>query len=471
MFDVVIIGGGVVGCAIFSKLSRLGLNCALIEKENDVGFGSSKANSGLIHAGFDAKPSTLKAKLNVRGNFMYDEIAKKLGVPFIRNGHLVVGNDLTKIQELYERGIKNKVPSLKILDQNEIHKLEPNLNEDIKYALYAKTGGMVSSYDLPIAFAEDGILNGGKVYLSFITKQIKKVKDEFSITAKDGRCVSAKWIINACGAGFNDISKLIGAEIYPITFKRGEYYILDKSESGFVKRTVFPLPEKGTKGVLITPTVHGNTLVGPTSYKSDASTITTREGLNEIATKSSMVSKTIPLYKTIRVFSGVRNISGDDFVIEKSKKVNGVINICGICSPGLSSAPAIAEYVARLLDLDPTKEVRDNRRRAYTNINNLKVDELNKKIKGNKDFGRIVCRCENISLFEIKEALNSVLPANSVDGVKRRVRAGMGRCQGGFCLSKVMEEIKNSKKIKYEDILKDRDGSNIIISSVEGESL
>ena len=471
MFDVVVIGGGVVGTAIFSKLTRIGLNAALIEKENDVGFGSSKANSGLIHAGFDARPGTLKAKLNVRGNYLYDEISKKLNIPFTRNGHLVVGNDLDKIKELYDRGQKNKVPDLKILNADELAKLEPNLNKDIKFALFAKTGGLVSSYDLPIAFAEDGIVNGGKVFLSFITLKIKKQKDIFVITSKDKIEVKSKVIINACGAGFNDISKLIGAEIYPLTFKRGEYFILDKSEEGFVKRTIFPLPDKGTKGVLITPTIHGNTLVGPTSYLSDASTITTREGLSEIAEKSKMMSSSVPLNKTIRVFSGVRNISGDDFIIEKSNRVNGVINVCGICSPGLSSAPAIAEYVARLLGLDPTKEVKDNRRKGYIDFKKLSINELNKKIKENSDIGTIICRCENISLYEIKQALSSPLPANSVDGIKRRVRAGMGRCQGGFCLSKVMEEIKSNKKCKYEEVLKDKKGSNIIVSSIEGGSL
>ncbi len=471
MFDAIIIGGGVVGTAIFSKFQRLGKKCALIEKENDVGFGSSKANSGLVHAGFDPMPGSLKARLNVRGNLIFGDTLKKLNVPFVRNGHLVVGNDLEKLQELYDRGQKNKVPGLKILNHEELIKLEPNINKDIKYALYAKTGGMCSSYDLPIAFAEDGIVNGGNVFLSFITKKIKKNKDGFVIISKDNREISAKIIINACGSGYNTIAKLIGSEIYPLTFKRGEYYILDKSEEGFVKRTVFPLPEKGTKGVLITPTIHGNTLVGPTSYVSDDSTVTTASGLKEISEKVNMVSSSVPLNKTIRVFSGVRNISGDDFIIEKSSKVNNVINVCGICSPGLSSCPAIAEYVARLLDLDPTKEVKDNRRKGYKRLSDLSLDELNSEIQKNKDMGKIICRCENISLYEIKQALCSELPANSVDGIKRRVRAGMGRCQGGFCLSRVMEEIKKKKKCNYEDVLKDKGGSNIIISSIEGVSL
>lgn len=472
MFDIAIVGGGIVGCACFSKLARLDKKVVLLEKENDVGFGASKANSALIHSGFDAVPGTLKAKLNVRGNKMFDMIAKKLQVPFKRVGHLVVGNDIDKLQELKSRGEQNGIFDLKIIGKAELQKLEPNIKKGLDYALFAPSGGICSSYDLPVAFAEDGAVNGGKVEFLFETMTVEKKNSYFEITSKDNRKIQTKYIINCAGAGFNAVSKIIGAEKYKHVFKRGEYFLLDTASANFVNHTVFPLPQKGTKGVLVTTSVHGNVLVGPTSYESSTEPLTTKMGLDEIREKSKMLFENVPFNKNIRVFAGVRSIVGEDFVIEKSKKVDNVINVAGICSPGLSAAPAIAEYVATLLGLDPQKENPNAKQRTpIERLVDYSAEELDKKIKNNPDLGKIVCRCENISLHEIKQALSSPVPANSVDGIKRRTRAGMGRCQSGFCMLKVMEEIAKSKKTKIDGVLKESKGSEIIVSDISRGTL
>lgn len=461
-YDITVIGGGVVGTAIFNKLVRLGKKVCLIEKQNDVGFGSSKANSALIHAGFDCKPNTLKAKLNLRGNAMWKDLATRLGVPFVQRGHLVVGEDRQKLVELLERGKQNGVPKLKIIEAEALCKMEPNLKQKNACALFAGTGGEVSSYDLPIALAEEAIINGGTVLLEFDTKKIIKKAGKFEIVAQDGRKVESTYVVNSCGAGYNDIARLLGAETYDIKFRRGEYYLLDKKVAGYVNHTIFPLPTKDSKGILVTETVHGNLMVGPTSIPSGEEPITSTLGLAEIKTQTEERYNGLPFNQTIRVFSGVRNIVGEDFVIEKSAKVPNVINLAGICSPGLTSAPAIAEMVATLLGLDPQAEVRGlKRRKGYTNLSAMSNAERAEFVQKHPSYGKIVCRCEGVSLGQIAEAVNSPLPARSVDGIKRRVRAGMGRCQGGFCLFGVMETLAKSAKTNFGDQCKD--GKNSII--------
>lgn len=469
MFDYVVVGGGVVGTAIFNKLVRLGASVALVEKENDVGFGASRANTALIHSGIDCKPGTKKAKLNVRGNELFKTIAPRLGVPYKQCGHLIVGNDLEKLNNLLLRAKENGVVGTELLNKQQLLSLEPNLNKDIEYGIFAKTGAIIASYELSVAFAEEAIINGGKVYLEYNTKKITNKKGVFTLISSSNIKLQTKHIINACGAGFNEISKLLGAETYKLEFRRGEYYLLDKSEMGFVNHPVFPLPTEKSKGVLVSNSVHGNILVGPTSIESDLSTKTTSEGLSKIKEDAFKNFPTLKLNKNIRIFSGVRCISGDDFIIEKSKLVSGVINVAGICSPGLSSCPAIAEEVAILLGLDPTKELKKlNLRPKKIVLNGLSIEEQNKIIQANPNYGKVVCKCENISLGEIIDAINGPLPARSVDAVKRRTRAGMGRCQGGFCIFEVMEELsKNNKNIAFGDVLKDGVGSKILKGEIK----
>lgn len=467
-FDYCIIGGGVVGCAILNKLTRLGKTACLIEKESDVGMGSSKANSGIIHTGFDCKTGTLKAKLNARGFNLYEDILKRLNVEYKVNGHLVVGNDLEKIKELYQRGVDNGVKNLSICKSDLLQQLEPNLNKDIKYGLYAKNGMIVSSYELSVAFCEEAIINGAEVFLTTEVKSSKTEKDGIVLSLSDGREFGAGYVINSAGAGYNEVSKILGSEEYPLEFRRGEYYIIDRGYENFCSHTIFPLPTAESKGILITNTASGNILVGPTSYLSDNSTKTTELGLQEVKNKALDEMPNLPLYGNIRVFSGVRNISGKDFIIEKSKTNPFVINLVGICSPGLSSAPAIAEFVAELLGLDYTKEYDGLKTlKPKLRIRNLSIEEQDKLIKKNPKYGEIVCKCEEISLGEIEDAILSPLGAKTVDAVKRRTRAGMGRCQSGFCIFKVMENLAKLNNANFNDIEKDAIGSKIIHSSIK----
>lgn len=466
VFDYAIFGGGVVGSAIFNKLTRVGKTCVLLEKENDVGFGSSKANSGIVHTGFDCKPGTLKAKLNVIGCKQLPNIAKRLGVRYLKNGHLVVGNDLEKINELYNRGIKNGVKNLEIINTDALHKMEPNLSPDIKYALYAKDGGIISSYELSVALCEEAIINGGTVIREFITNSIQQNNDKLYIS--DGKKeIVADNIINCAGAGYNGIAKLLHTEQFDVEFRRGEYYLLDKSCSNFATKTIFPLPTEKSKGILVTPTTFGNIIVGPTSYVSDERTITTSQGLAEIKKSVKSNFPTLPFKSNIRVFSGVRNLVGDDFIIEKSKINNKVVNIAGICSPGLTCCTAIADYLLSIIGIKNIEKKNLKLRKKPVVVASLPSAKQDEIIKQNPAYGKIVCKCEEVSLGEICDALNSPLPPLSVDGVKRRTRAGMGRCQGGFCIFSVMNLLAKNKKINFDDIEKDASGSTIICSSIK----
>lgn len=466
MFDVAIIGGGVVGANIFCFLQRRGIKTVLLEKNADVGNVTTKANSGIIHAGFDAKPNTKKAKFNVQGNKLMERLTSELDLPYEKIGALVVGNDKEKIEDLYNRGLTNGVKDLEIIGYERLHTLEPNLNPEIKYGLYAKTSGIISPYMFTIALCEEGILNGGVVYRNFETVAIQKVKNYFKINSSFGTSLCAKKIVNCAGANYNKIADLLNTERYPIEYRLGEYYLLDNSEYNIVSHTIFPLPSENSKGVLITPTIDGNILVGPTAIDSDTVPVTTIEGLEYIKQKALKLIPNLNLRKTIRVFAGVRTISGDDFIIEKSNLQDNVINICGICSPGLSSSPGIALDVIKKLGYGDIKVKNFIHRKNIISIKNKSKAELNKLIKKDIDYGQIICKCEMVSKAEIKQALCSPLPALSVDGVKRRVRAGMGRCQGGFCLSKVIEEIAKEHKLPLTEVTKENINSQIFISRI-----
>lgn len=467
-FDYLIIGGGVVGTSILNKLTRLGGKACLIEKNSDVGMGASKANSGIIHTGLDCKPNTLKAKLNVKGFNMYPKILDRLNVEYKVNGHLVVGNDLEKIKELYNKGVANGVKDLKIIDGEKLHKEEPYLSDTIKYALYAKNGMIVSSYELSVAFAEEAIINGAVVKLRTTITKVVEENNLYIVTLSNGETIQTKWIINSAGAGYNEVSCVLGTEEYPIQYRRGEYFVLDKGNLKYCTHTIFPLPTKESKGILITNTASGNILVGPTSYISDTSTLTTKNGLNEVRQKTLAEMPALPLKANIRVFSGVRSVVGDDFIIERSKKKTNVINLAGICSPGLSSAPAIAEMVAELIGLDTKKEMSKLKvLPKKVRVKDLPIEKQDKLIKQNSHYGEIVCKCEEISLGEIEDCISSPLGATTVDAVKRRTRAGMGRCQSGFCIFRVMEQLAKLNNTTFESVEKDAIGSKILESDIK----
>ncbi|MBP3431798.1 MAG: FAD-dependent oxidoreductase [Clostridia bacterium] len=464
IFDCLIVGAGVVGASIFNKLTLVGKKCLLIDKASDVATGASKANSGLVHAGYDPVPGSLKAEMNVRGNKLMPKICKRLGVPLKKCGALVVGDDKERVENLYSRGLENGV-SVEVWDRTKIEEKIPDINKQISVALYARDSYIVSPYLLTICLTEEGILNGGQVSLEEDVESITKSGDLFAVKTQKGTYL-AKNIINSAGAGYNEIAKLIGAEQYPLELRRGEYFVFDKSYKLNVPCTIFPLPTKLGKGVLITPTVDGNFLVGPTSEENDGKTDTTAVGLASIKEKSKNILDTIDFRQAIRQFAGVRVISGDDFIIEKSKKVEGVINLAGICSPGLSSAPAIAEKVLKLLKI-PNKEFKDRKQiTPYVMFKDMSKAEQKKRLAEDKNYGEIVCKCEKITKGDLLFVLNRPLKISSVDGIKRRTNAGMGRCQSGFCFTKVIQAISDTRKIPYASVKKENRGSEVAVGTM-----
>lgn len=467
IYDVLIFGAGVVGTCLATDLARSGYSVCLVDKASDVSTGASKANSGLVHAGFDAKPGTLKAKLNVEGNKMYPSLCKRLGLKLRKLGAVVIGNNTQTVKELYDRGIANGVKNLFVLSREELLKILPNITESVTCGLLAKDAYVVCPYLLTICMAEEAILNGATVLLEFDAKKIRKNNGIFEIS--DGKTtVFAKKVINSAGAGVNDVAKLLKTETYPIIFKRGEYFVLEQSEAHIAPVTVFPLPEKGSKGILITQTLDGNILVGPTSYESDDSTKTTREGLNLVAEKSGLLLSNVNLRKSIRQFSGVRTICGDDFVIEQSKIDHDVLTLAGICSPGLSSAPAISKYAIEKMGLIYNPTIKNKQIEPYFLFKDLKNAEKNQLLSKDHTYGELVCKCENITKGDILNALDRPLKIHSVDGIKRRVRAGMGRCQGGFCSIPVAEIIAKTRKIPLEEVLKENKNSNVFTYPIRG---
>lgn len=467
IYDVLIFGAGVVGTCLATDLARSGYSVCLVDKASDVSTGASKANSGLVHAGFDAKPGTLKAKLNVEGNKMYPSLCKRLGLKLRKLGAVVIGNNTQTVKELYDRGIANGVKNLFVLSREELLKILPNITESVTCGLLAKDAYVVCPYLLTICMAEEAILNGATVLLEFDAKKIRKNNGIFEIS--DGKTtVFAKKVINSAGAGVNDVAKLLKTETYPIVFKRGEYFVLEQSEAHIAPVTVFPLPEKGSKGILITQTLDGNILVGPTSYESDDSTKTTREGLNLVAERSGLLLSNVNLRKSIRQFSGVRTICGDDFVIEQSKIDNDVLTLAGICSPGLSSAPAISKYAIEKIGLIYNPTIKNKQIEPYFLFKDLKNAEKNQLLSKDHTYGELVCKCENITKGDILNALDRPLKIHSVDGIKRRVRAGMGRCQGGFCSIPVAEIIAKTRKIPLEEVLKENKNSNVFTYPIRG---
>lgn len=464
IYDIAVIGGGVVGCAIANKLTRLNQKVVIIEKNSDVATETSKANSGIIHAGFDATPGTKKAILNVRGASLMPKLCEELQVDLKVNGALVIGSDMAKVQELYDRGIQNNVQDLEILDREQLLQILPNINDNITCALFAKNSAIISPYKLTIALAEEAVLNGADIVFNYFTNGIEK-QDDYYILSNGRENICARKLVLACGGEHNEIARILGTTTYDIKYRRGEYFLLDRDAMD-IKYTIFPLPNKDSKGILISPTIHNNIIVGPTSTLCENNeAIISDSGLNEIKTNANGMLNNINLKKTIRVFSGVRTLVDKDFVIEKDKLNGDVINVTGICSPGLTASPAIAEEVARLLGLDISKEKQMIRRKEIQKISELSHEQLDELIKIDSNFGKIICRCEMVSLAEILDAIHSPLKPISLDAIKRRTRAGMGRCQGGFCFMKIMEIIAKEKNISIDDVVKENLNSRIIVGN------
>lgn len=477
MYDVVIIGAGVVGSAIARELSRYQANICVIEREEDVCNGTSKANSAIIHAGFDAKPGSLKAKLNVRGNEMMDRLSKDLDIPFTRNGSLVVctkNQDRSGLDELLEKGHANGVPDLKILEREELIKMEPNLSDDVTCALYAPTGGIVCPFHMTMAFAENACMNGVTFFLNTKVTDIQKAPEGYTVrTMHTDSSVEeifhTKVVINAAGVHADELNNMVSENKLHITARKGEYCLLDKDAGTHVSHTIFQLPSKMGKGVLVSPTIHGNLLVGPTALdvEDKEALNTTGEGLGSLAFTSSLSVKNVPMRQVITSFAGLRaHEDGNDFVLGEAADAKGFINAAGIESPGLTSAPAIGEMIAGIakdiLNLTEKEEF-INTRKGILRPETLTLEERNELMKDCPAYGNIICRCEMISEGEILDAIHRPLGARSLDGVKRRTRAGMGRCQAGFCSPRTMEILERELSMSMYDVTKNGVGSNFIV--------
>lgn len=471
MFDVIVIGGGVIGGSVLRELTKYELSVCLLEKENDVCMGQSKANSGIVHAGFDAKPNTLKAKFNVLGNQMMPAYAAELGVKFVNNGSLVVAfseAELETLRELKERGEKNGVTDMEILSVEELRALEPNVSDAALGALHAKTGGIICPYGLTIAAIGNAMDNGAELMTDFEVSEISKNNGLFTVKSTDGKQVEGKLVINCAGLASGKIAAMVGDDDIRVSARKGEYILLDRESGDFVSHTLFFTPTEKGKGILVTQTVDNNILLGPTSEEMDnGCTDTTAEGLAFVIEKVRVMSKNPPLFNTITSFAGVRAYSDrHDFIIEESKKTKGVIHCAGIESPGLTSAPAIAKYVVEeivgsIINLRKNERFHGKREKDYF-FKDLSVEEKNEMIKKDPSYGKIVCRCEQITEGEILRAIRENPPAKNIDAVKRRTRAGMGRCQGGFCQPHVAELIAKEQKIPFEQVTKNGKGAWLV---------
>lgn len=471
MYDVIIIGGGVAGAASARELSRYKVNACVLEKEDDVCCGTSKANSAIVHAGYDAANGSLMAKLNVRGNEMMEQLSKDLDFPFKRNGSLVicrVEQDMPNLQALYERGVKNGVKDLKIISKEELKEMEPNIADDAVAALYAPTGGIVCPFNLNIALAENANVNGVEFKFNTEVTDIKKVDDHFEIQTNNG-VYEAKYVVNAAGVYADKFHNMVSEKKIHITPRRGDYCLLDKTAGGHVSKTIFALPGKFGKGILVTPTVHGNLLLGPTAIdiEDKEGMNTTAAGLNEVITKAGENVKNIPMRQVITSFAGLRaHEDNHEFIIEEVEDCKGFVDCAGIESPGLTSAPAIGEMVANILkDLMGLEEKEDfiATRKGVLNPADLSMEERKQLIKENPAYGNIICRCEMITEGEIIDAIRRPLGARTLDAVKRRTRAGMGRCQSGFCSPRTMEILARELGVDMSEITKTGGDSKIIV--------
>lgn len=473
MYDVIIIGAGVSGAATARELSRYKVNACVIEKEEDVCCGTSKANSAIVHAGYDAATGSLMAKLNVRGNQMMEQLAKDLDFPFKKNGSLVVclhEEDMSNLQALYDRGVANGVKDLRILNQEELRAMEPNISDDAYAALYAPTAGIVCPFNLNIAMAENACVNGVEFKFDTEVTGLHPIEGGWAIETNQGS-FETKYVVNAAGVYADTLHNMVSAKKIHITPRRGDYCLLDKTAGNLVSKTIFALPGKFGKGILVAPTVHGNLILGPTAIdiEDKEGTNTTREGLDQVIAKCGMNVKNIPMRSVITSFAGLRaHEDGHEFLIGELEDAPGFIDCAGIESPGLTSSPAIGEMVAEILREKLNLEKNENfvaTRKGVLDPDALSKEERIELIRKNPAYGNIICRCEMITEGEILDAIHRPLGAKSLDGVKRRTRAGMGRCQAGFCSPRTMEILARERHVSMFDITKSGGDSKIVVGT------
>ncbi len=469
-FDVLIIGAGVIGGMLARELGRYRLKVCLLEKENDVAMGASKANSGIIHGGYDPEPGTLKAKLNVEGIGLLYEAARALRVPFRRNGSMVCAfspEEEQALEALLRRGKVNGVTDLKILSGDEARRLEPALSPEVTAVLHVPEAGIICPYSLTLAAVGSAMDNGVALRRNFEVTAIAREEDGFAVTSRDGETVRGSYLVNCAGGYADRVAQMAGDGFFTILPRAGEYLLLDRTEGSLVGHTIFQVPSAAGKGILVTPTAHGNLLLGPTAVpvSSPAAVETTAEGL---AAVRELAKKSVPGVnpgKTITTFTGVRASEKDgDFIIRPSQTVPGLLHAAAIDSPGLTASVAIARYSVRLLkDMGLTCEEKpdwsEERPMAFSSLSET---EKNAVIRRDPDFGRIVCRCENVSLGEVRQAIRQAPGALDLDGVKRRTRSGMGRCQGGFCSPVILKLLAQELGLEPWQITKNGPGSELV---------
>lgn len=470
MFDVTIIGAGIIGCAISRELSKYKLKTCVIEKSIDLASGTTKANSAIVHSGFDTKPNSLKAKLNVQGNEMFTQLSKELDFPFKRNGSLVLCFDHSQIDDLkalLKQGITNGVPNLVILSGEEVRKLEPNVSDKCVAALYAPTGGIVCPYEFTIGYAENAYTNGVEFKFETEVINIEKMTNDYIIKTNKG-IIQTKLIINTAGLFSDDMNNMVSNNKLKITPRKGEYILFDRSVGDLVTSTIFQLPTKLGKGILVTPTIHGNLLIGPTAVDIDdkKNLYTTREGLDTIISKAQLsIQNPLPINMSITSFAGNRSTNpSDDFIIAEALDAKNFINVAAISSPGLTSAPSIALMVSDIVvkNLSPEKNINFNPiRKGIKKFIDMSNEERKEIIKKIPEYGKVICRCETVTEGEIIDAIRRPLGAKTLDGIKIRTRAGTGRCQAGFCSTKIIEIL--SKELNIPSLKITKFGGNSVL--------
>lgn len=484
MYDVIIIGAGVNGCAIARELSRYQLNIAVLEKALDVCEGTSKANSGIVHAGYDAKPGTLKAKLNVEGSRKMKELSKELDFPYEQNGSLVLcfdAEETGKLEELKERGEANGVEGLRLLGRQELLAMEPSVGEQAVSALYVPTGAIVCPFGLTIALAENAAVNGAEFRFCTQVTGIEKRDDGYLVMTDQGD-LKAKVIVNAAGVHADEIHNMVSKDSMEITPRKGEYLLYDKRVGNLAKHTLFQLPTELGKGILVTPTVHGNLLTGPTAtdLEDKDGVDTTAEGMAVVRQKAALSVPGIPGNQVITSFAGLRahitkmpqGKEAGDFLIGETADAPGFIDVAGMESPGLSCAPATGEYVAGIVTEILKPQLKPDfisTRKGIPNMALASDEERHRLIRENPAYGNVICRCEMVTEGEILDAVRRPLGATTTDGIKRRTRAGMGRCQSGFCNPKVVEILASELSVDESRIRKSGEDSEYLVEQHDGQ--
>ncbi len=476
MYDVAIVGAGVIGSMLARELARYQLKTCVLEKENDVACGASKANSGIVHGGYDPEPNTLKAKMNILGVEKLFATAHELNAPIKRNGSIICAfsdEERDVLQALFDRGIQNGVPNMRLLSGDEIREIEPQLSKQVVAALHVPTAGIVCPYELTIAAIGNAMDNGVELKTGFALCEIRKQDASFVLISENGETVEATYVINCAGCCSDRVARMVGDDSFTIIPRAGEYMLLDKTEGNRVSHTIFQVPSKEGKGILVSPTVDGNLLTGPTAgvVESPDCKQTTPDGLDMVARLASKSVPDVNFRNVITSFSGVRSSEKNgDFIIEESKAASHFVNVAAIDSPGLTSCVAIAEYVVALLKemgLSLAKNDTFNGHREDPHaFKKMSDEEKNSYIEKHPAYGKIVCRCEGVSEGEIRAAITRNPRATDIDGVKRRTRSGMGRCQGGFCGPTVMKLLAEENRVNRQTVTKNGSGSEMIIGTV-----